>query len=101
MSFEDFAADRKRVDAVVRNVEIISAAVGYIPLEMQQGYSAIPWRQMRGIRLAEPREPTSEQTMGMGSDTLTPPVSKNTRGKLPFTALAITAETDEPASHLA
>lgn len=50
MSFEEFAADRKTIDAVVRKVEIIGEAAGYIPLEVQQRYPAIPWRQMRGMR---------------------------------------------------
>jgi uncharacterized protein with HEPN domain len=50
LTFESFAADRKTVDAVVRNIEIIGEAVGYVPEEIQRRYPAIPWSRMRGMR---------------------------------------------------
>ena len=50
LRFEEFAADRKTVDAVVRNIEIIGEAAGSIPEDVQSRYPAVPWRQMRGMR---------------------------------------------------
>lgn len=50
LTFESFAADRKTVDAVVRNIEIIGEASGYVPEEIQRRYPDIPWSRMRGMR---------------------------------------------------
>lgn len=50
LTFESFTADRKTVDAVVRNIEIIGEAAGYVPEEIQCRYPTIPWSRMRGMR---------------------------------------------------
>jgi uncharacterized protein with HEPN domain len=50
MSFEQFQADDKTVDAVIRNFEIIGEAAGHIPLEIQEKYSDLAWLEMRGMR---------------------------------------------------
>ncbi len=50
LTFESFAADRKTVDAVVRNIEIIGEAAGFVPDEIQRRNPGIPWSRMRGMR---------------------------------------------------
>ncbi|WP_258084431.1 HepT-like ribonuclease domain-containing protein [Thermococcus thermotolerans] len=48
--FEDFIRDRKTVDAVLRNLEIIGEAARYVPEEIKEEYSDIPWRRIIGLR---------------------------------------------------
>lgn len=50
MNYEQFQADGKTVDAVIRNMEIIGEAAGYIPLEIQEKYPELAWLEMRGMR---------------------------------------------------
>ena len=50
MTYEQFCADGKTVDAVLRNLEIIGEAAGYIPLEIQEKYPELGWLEMRGMR---------------------------------------------------
>ncbi|GAB6134990.1 DUF86 domain-containing protein [Thermococcus prieurii] len=48
--FEDFINDRKTVDAVLRNLEIIGEASRYVPDEIRSTYSNVPWRRVVGLR---------------------------------------------------
>lgn len=50
MTFQDFQNDKKTVDAVVRNLEIIGEAANNIPQELKENYSTIPWRDMISMR---------------------------------------------------
>lgn len=50
MNFEDFKNDRKTVDAVVRNLEIIGEASRNIPDEIKGAYQEIDWKGMIGLR---------------------------------------------------
>lgn len=50
MSYEDFAADRKTVDAVIRNLIIIGEAAVHIPVEICQAHSEVPWQDMSAMR---------------------------------------------------
>ena len=50
MTVEQFRADDKTVDAVIRNFEIIGEAAGRIPLEIQGKYPELGWLEMRGMR---------------------------------------------------
>jgi uncharacterized protein with HEPN domain len=50
MSFEEFSRDKKTVDAVVRNLEIIGEAVKNIPSEILQNKSVIEWKQIARLR---------------------------------------------------
>lgn len=50
MNFEDFVADRKTVDAVVRNLTVIGEAAGRIPKDIVENHPEIPWREMGDIR---------------------------------------------------
>ncbi len=50
MSYEQFSVDGKTVDAIIRNMEIIGEAAGYIPLDIQEKYPELGWLEMRGMR---------------------------------------------------
>ena len=50
MSFEEFTADRKTVDAVVRNLMIIGEAAARTPDDVCLTHPEIPWYEMRGMR---------------------------------------------------
>lgn len=49
MTIDDFGADRKTVDAVARNLEIIGEASKNLPDEIL-GESEVPWKQVRRFR---------------------------------------------------
>ena len=48
--FERFVNDRKTVDAVLRNLEIIGEASRNIPKEVRERYPSVPWRRIVGLR---------------------------------------------------
>ena len=50
MIFEQFESDSLRVDAVIRNFEIIGEAASQIPAEIQRIYPDLAWFEMRGMR---------------------------------------------------
>ena len=50
MTYDAFVADRKTVDAVVRNLIIIGEAAGHIPAEICQAQPEVPWNDMRAMR---------------------------------------------------
>ena len=50
MTYEDFVADRKTVDAVVRNLIIIGEASVHIPGEICTAHAEIPWKDMSAMR---------------------------------------------------
>ncbi|MCK9357480.1 MAG: DUF86 domain-containing protein [Dehalococcoidia bacterium] len=50
MDFAEFASDRRTVDAVVRNVEIIGEAAAHVPRSVVQSHPEIPWAEMRAMR---------------------------------------------------
>ncbi len=50
MSYDDFAEDRKTVDAVVRNLEIIGEAARNLPEEYRDLAPDIEWRKIIGLR---------------------------------------------------
>ena len=50
MSETDFFADQLRIDAVIRNVEIIGEAAANIPEEIREKHSDVPWQDMKRIR---------------------------------------------------
>jgi uncharacterized protein with HEPN domain len=50
ISFAEFEKDRKTIDAVIRNFEIIGEASGKLPKEFREAYPQIPWRSMIGLR---------------------------------------------------
>ena len=48
-SFNDLIEDDMRVDAVIRNLEIIGEAAGEIPQEIRDKYPNIEWRKIIGL----------------------------------------------------
>jgi uncharacterized protein with HEPN domain len=50
LTYEGFVNDRKTVDAVIRNFEIIGEAAKQVPLSIREEYSKVPWRDMAGMR---------------------------------------------------
>ena len=50
LTLDQFRNDTLRVDAVIRNLEVIGEAAGHIPLEIQEKYPEIAWFEMRGMR---------------------------------------------------
>ena len=50
MSFEDFLADDKTTDAVVRNFEIIGEAARRLPENFKADHPEMEWRGMAGLR---------------------------------------------------
>ena len=50
LDFEAFEADRKTVDAVERNLEIIGEATANLPDEVLARWPEVPWRYMKGVR---------------------------------------------------
>lgn len=50
MNFQAFCADRKTVDAVVRNLEVIGEAARHVPDEIRSRASAVAWEDMSDMR---------------------------------------------------
>ena len=50
LSFEDFTADQKTVDAVARNFEIIGEAASRLPEEFKSKHPEINWIRITGLR---------------------------------------------------
>jgi uncharacterized protein with HEPN domain len=49
-SFDDFKKDRKTIDAVVRNFEIIGEASKYVPDSIKGTYKDVDWQAIIGLR---------------------------------------------------
>ncbi|WP_461453439.1 HepT-like ribonuclease domain-containing protein [Mucilaginibacter sp.] len=50
LTYEDFIADSKTIDAVTRNFEIIGEAANRLPDEIKEIYTEIDWYKIRGMR---------------------------------------------------
>lgn len=50
MTFDSFQADRKTIDAVVRNITIIGEAANNVPPSVADSHPEIPWKLMRDFR---------------------------------------------------
>jgi uncharacterized protein with HEPN domain len=50
MAYDDFAADRRTLDAVVRNLMMMGESIRWIPEPILDAHAAVPWRLMRGVR---------------------------------------------------
>jgi len=47
---EEFEEDEMRVDAVIRNLEIIGEAANRLPENFKAQYAQVPWRSIIGLR---------------------------------------------------
>lgn len=50
MSYDEFLADLKTQDAVIRTLEIVGEATKQLSSELRERYPAIPWKNMAGMR---------------------------------------------------
>jgi uncharacterized protein with HEPN domain len=50
MTYEALLSDRMRLDAVVRNLEVIGEAAGKIPQNIRKKYALIEWRKIADLR---------------------------------------------------
>ncbi len=50
MSYDQFARDRKTIDAVIKNFITIGEAASHLPEDFIEKHPDIPWRDMRDIR---------------------------------------------------
>ncbi len=50
MTRDEFEADSKTVDAVLRNLEIIGEAVKGVPKSFREAHPGIEWRRIAGLR---------------------------------------------------
>lgn len=50
MDYKGFTSDKKTVDAVARNLEIIGEAAKNIPATVRERHPEIPWRRLMGLR---------------------------------------------------
>ena len=50
LTYEAFAEDRKTVDAVVRNLEVIGEAARHVPEDVRARFPALPWADMSDMR---------------------------------------------------
>jgi len=50
LTYDDFIADSKTIDAVIRNIEIIGEASIRLPDELKDKTSEIDWFKIRGLR---------------------------------------------------
>jgi uncharacterized protein with HEPN domain len=50
MTFDDFSADEKTCDAVLRNLEVIGEAVKNLPEEIKRQYPDTEWKSAAGMR---------------------------------------------------
>ena len=50
LTLDEFITDDKTFDAVIRNFEIIGEASQNIPLAIQEKYTNIAWREIKGMR---------------------------------------------------
>lgn len=50
MTYEEFCADQRTVDAVVRNLMTMGESIRWIPEPVLDDHPEVPWRVMRAVR---------------------------------------------------
>ena len=50
MNYQEFSSDRKTIDAVLRNLEVIGEAAKNIPIDIQSENQGIEWKKITGLR---------------------------------------------------
>jgi uncharacterized protein with HEPN domain len=50
LTYEEFLADRKTQDAVLRNLQVMGEAVKKLSAPVKQAHPHLPWKEMAGMR---------------------------------------------------
>ena len=50
MNFDEFATDKKTINAVIRSLEVLGEATKHIPAPFRKKHPDIPWSKMAGLR---------------------------------------------------
>ncbi len=50
MDYDDFANDKKTINAVIRSLEVLGEATKHIPAIIRKKHPDIPWKNMAGMR---------------------------------------------------
>jgi uncharacterized protein with HEPN domain len=50
VSFDDFGDNEEKIFAVVKALEIIGEAARHLPKSVRDKYTAVPWKQVTGMR---------------------------------------------------
>jgi len=50
LSYDQFVADKRTFNAVVRSLEVIGEAAKNVPDEIRTKYPLVPWKEMAGMR---------------------------------------------------
>jgi uncharacterized protein with HEPN domain len=50
MTYDDFVADQRTIDAVIRNLMTMGESIRWIPEPILDAHPAVPWRVMRAVR---------------------------------------------------
>lgn len=50
MVYDDFVADKKTINAVIRSLEVLGEATKHIPAAFRNKYPSVPWAKMAGMR---------------------------------------------------
>jgi len=50
LSYDQFATDKKTLNAVLRTIEVIGEAAKRVPDEIRAKYPSVPWKEMAGMR---------------------------------------------------
>ena len=50
MVFDDFAADKKTINAVIRSLEVLGEATKHVPAAVRRKHPDIPWKNMAAMR---------------------------------------------------
>lgn len=50
LTYREFEMDQMRIDAVIRNLQIIGEAVKKIPDSIRDGYPNVAWQEIAGLR---------------------------------------------------
>ena len=49
-SYDQFASDKKTLNAAMRSMEVIGEAAKKVPDEIRAKYPSVPWKEMAGMR---------------------------------------------------
>lgn len=78
MTAETFAADRRTVDAVIRNIEVLGEAARHVPDEHRARFPDVPWQDV-----ADMRNVLVHEYFGIDLDILWQTVTRDVEALLP------------------